>query len=57
MQNPLDRKLDSHEFQNSKLHEAITAASHVTLEFGTGDMPLFEFQSERSFNADKFMLV
>lgn len=52
MQHFVEKPPDIHELQVSKLHEAILAASHVTVEFGTGDMPLFESQSQRSFNAD-----
>ena len=56
MQNPLDKNPKSYEFQNPKLHEAIAAAGHVTLEFGTGDTPLFESQGEKLFSADNLYI-
>lgn len=56
MHHLVEKQPDIHEQQVSKLHEAIATASHVTLEFGTGDMPLFESQSEQSFNADNLYI-
>lgn len=52
MKNLVEKQPGTHELQVSKLHEAIDAASHVTVEFGTGDTPLFELQTEHSFNAN-----
>lgn len=45
-------QLSIHELQVTKLHEAIAAADHVTVEFGTGSMPLFEAEGGTSFNRD-----
>lgn len=39
------------ELQASKLYEAISSAEHVTVEFGTGDMPLFDIQDTHTFDA------
>lgn len=43
--------LASLELQASKLHEAINSADYVTVEFGTGDMPLFDIQDTLTFDA------
>lgn len=51
MQQLVEKQPDIHELQVSKLHEAIAQAEHVTVEFGTGDMPLFESQDAQTFNA------
>jgi hypothetical protein len=51
MQQIVEKQPDIHELQVSKLHEAIAQAEHVTVEFGTGDMPLFESQDAQTFNA------
>ena len=56
MQYSVEKQPDIHELQVSKLHEAIAAANHVTVEFGTGNMPLFESQNGQTFNAQNLYI-
>lgn len=56
MQHSVEKQPDIHEQQVSKIHEAITAADHVTVEFGTGNMPLFESQNGQTFNAQNLYI-
>jgi ubiquinone/menaquinone biosynthesis C-methylase UbiE len=56
MQHSVEKQPDIHELQVSKLHEAISAADHVTVEFGTGHMPLFESQNAQTFNAQNLYI-
>jgi hypothetical protein len=52
----IEKHPDIHEQQVSKLHEAIAAAGQVTVEFGTGRLPLFESQSSHTFNANNLYI-
>ena len=44
------------ELETPELHEAILSAQQVTVEFGTGDMPLFEIQDTHAFNTQNLYI-
>ena len=56
MQQIVEKQPDIHELQITRLHEAMVQAEHVTVEFGTGDMPLFESQDAQAFNAQNLYI-
>jgi ubiquinone/menaquinone biosynthesis C-methylase UbiE len=56
MQQSVENQPATQELQTSKLHEAIISAHHVTVEFGTGDMPLFEIQDAHTFNTQNLYI-
>lgn len=56
MTNLVEKHPNTRELQAAKLHEAIGQAERITVEFGTGDMPLFESQDTQVFNAQNLYI-